>query len=338
MLILAILLFAVLIAYQPAWHGLRIWDDDAHITRPELRSWGGLWRIWFELGATQQYYPLAHSAFWAQAALWGDHLLGYHLLNIVLHALSSFLLVVALRRLSAPGALLAGVVFALHPIQVESVAWMSELKNTLSGVFYFAALLSYLSFDRARRSKPYLLALAFFVLALLTKSVTATLPAGLLVIFWWKRGTLSWERDIRPLLPFFVLGAIAGAFTSWAERSLIGATGSQFNFSPLERLLIAGRAFTFYLRQLLWPADLIFIYPRWKIDAAVWWQYLFPLAVAALIFIAWRFRARTRALSHPSFFSASLLRRRSVLLMSIRSGFHSSQTTSSTWRVRESSH
>jgi protein O-mannosyl-transferase len=294
-LVFAVLLLAVLMVYQPAWYGGKIWDDDAHITRPELRSWGGLWRIWFELGATQQYYPLAHSAFWIEARLWGDRLLGYHLVNIVLHALSSFLIIVILKRLSAPGAVLAGVVFALHPIQVESVAWMSELKNTLSGVFYFAGLLAYLWFDQTRRSRPYLLAALFFVLALLTKSVTATLPVGLLVIFWWKRGALSWDRDVKPLIPFFALAAIAGFFTSWNERSLIGARGAEFDFSPIERLLIAGRSFMFYLHQLLWPADLIFIYSRWKVDAAVWWQYLYPFSVAALILIAWRFRARTRA-------------------------------------------
>src|ERR1700722_10519709 len=227
-------------AYQPAWNGGKIWDDDAHITRPELRSWNGLWRVWFELGATQQYYPLAHSAFWTEAQLWGDHPLGYHLLNIILHTVSSFLIIILLRRLSIPGALLAGVVFALHPIQVESVAWISELKNTLSGVFYFSALLTYLSFDQTRRLRPYLLAALFFVLALLTKTVTATLPAGLLVIFWWKRGSLSWRRDVSPLIPFFVLAAIAGFFTSWAERSLIGATGAEFDFSAMARLLIAG--------------------------------------------------------------------------------------------------
>lgn len=294
-LLFAALLLAVLIAYQPAWNGGRIWDDDAHITRPELRSWNGLWRVWFEPGATQQYYPLAHSAFWIEAQLWGDHMLGYHLLNIILHTVSSFLIIIFLRRLSVPGALLAGVVFALNPIQVESVAWISELKNTLSGVFYFSALLAYLSFDQTRRLRPYLLAALFFVLALLTKTVTATLPAGLLVIFWWKRGSLSWRRDVSPLTPFFVLAAIAGFFTSWAERSLIGATGAEFDFSAMARLLIAGRAFLFYLHQLFWPVNLIFIYPRWKVDAAVWWQYLFPFSAAALILVAWRFRARTRA-------------------------------------------
>ncbi|HVW07984.1 MAG TPA: hypothetical protein VHC90_05350 [Bryobacteraceae bacterium] len=268
-LVFAVLLLAVLIAYQPAWHGARIWDDDAHITRPELRSWGGLWRIWFELGATQQYYPLAHSAFWTEAQLWGDHLLGYHLVNIGLHALSSFLIIIILRRLSVSGALLAGVVFALHPIQVESVAWISELKNTLSGVFYFGALLAYISFDRRRRRAPYLVAALLFILALLTKSVTATLPLGLLVIFWWKRGTLFWRRDVMPLLPFFAVATTAGFFTSWAERSLIGAQGAGFDFSAIDRLLIAGRAFLFYLQQLLLPVDLIFIYPRWNLDTAL---------------------------------------------------------------------
>lgn len=294
-LVFIVLLLAVLIAYRPAWNGGRIWDDDAHITRPELRSLGGLWRIWFEIGATQQYYPLAHSAFWTEAQLWGDHLLGYHLVNIVLHALSSFLIIVILRRLSVPGATLAGVIFALHPIEVESVAWMTELKNTLSGVFYFASLLVYLSFDRTRRSGGYLLAALFFVLALLSKSVTATLPLGLLVIFWWKRGTLSWRRDVTPLIPFFAIAAVAGFFTSWDERSLIGARGAEFNFSAIERLLIAGRSFFFYLGHLLWPADLIFIYPRWRIDAALWWQYLYPALAAALILIAWKVRAKTRS-------------------------------------------
>lgn len=221
--------------------------------------------------------------------------MGYHLVNIVLHAVSAFLVIVILRRLSVPGALLAGIAFALHPIQVESVAWISELKNALSGVFYLAGILEYLSFDRTRRSRPWFLAALFFVLALLTKSVTATLPAALLLIFWWKRGELSWRRDVKPLIPFFAVGAIAGSFTSWVERSRIGAQGAQFDFSPIERVLIAGRAFLFYLYHLLWPANLIFIYSRCKVDAAVWWQYLYPAVVVALILIAWRFRGRTRA-------------------------------------------
>jgi protein O-mannosyl-transferase len=294
-LLLAVLLLAVVAAYQPAWQGGVLWDDDAHITKPELRSWQGLWRIWFELGATQQYYPITHSAFWLQGMLWGDHLLGYHLVNIALHAVSAFLVVLVLRRLSVPGALLAGVAFALHPVQVESVAWMTELKNTLSGVFYFAAVLAYLSFDRSRRSRPYILAAILFVLALLSKSVTATLPAALLVVFWWQRGTISWRRDVLPLVPFFALAVAAGLTTAWVEHTMIGARGADFALSAIERFLIAGRAFVFYLRQSLWPANLVFVYPRWNVDAAVWWQYLYPASVVALLLLAWTFRGRTRA-------------------------------------------
>jgi len=294
-LLLGVLLLAVVVAYQPAWHGGMLWDDDAHVTKSELRSWYGLWRIWFELGATQQYYPVTHSIFWLQSMLWGDHVLGYHLINTALHAVSSFLIVLVLRRLSIPGALLAGVVFALHPVQVESVAWITELKNTLSGVFYFAAALAYLSFDQSRRSRPYAAAAVFFVLALLSKSVTATLPAALLVVSWWKRGAISWRRDVLPLVPFFAAAAIAGLMTAWVERTMIGARGSEFGLSAIERVLIAGRAFAFYLRQSLWPANLVFIYPRWNVDAAVWWQYLFPASVAAALLLAWTLRGRTRA-------------------------------------------
>ena len=162
-------------------------------------------------------------------------------------------------------------------------------------MFYLGGLLAYLSFDRSRRLKPYLLAALFFVLALLSKTVTATLPVALLIIFWWQRGVLSWRRDVRPLIPFFALGIAAGISTSWVERMLIGARGAEFGFSMTERFLIAGRAFLFYLGQLLWPADLIFIYPRWKIDSTVWWQYLYPAAVAVALLLAWKFRNRTRA-------------------------------------------
>ena len=130
-----------------------------------------------------------------------------------------------LRRLAIPGAYLAAAIFALHPVHVESVAWITEQKNTLSAVFYLAAMLVYLRFDQTRKTPWYCWALGLFVLGLLSKTVTATLPAALLVIFWWQRGRLSWRRDVLPLVPFFVLGAAAGVFTAWVERKLIGAEG-----------------------------------------------------------------------------------------------------------------
>jgi tetratricopeptide (TPR) repeat protein len=293
-LFLAALVVAVLFAYQPVWQGGFLWDDDAHVTRPELCSWRGLCHIWFKLGATQQYYPLLHSAFWVEHRLWGDATLGYHIVNILLHATAAVLAFVILRRLAIPGAYLAAAIFALHPVHVESVAWITEQKNTLSAVFYLGAMLCYLRFDQTRRCSLYRWTLGLFCLGLLSKTVTATLPAALLVIFWWQRGRLSWRRDVWPLVPFFALGLVAGLFTAWVERTLIGAEGAAFQLSPIERCLIAGRAVWFYLGKLVWPTPLIFIYPRWDVSQAVWWQYLFPAATILLFALLWALRGRWR--------------------------------------------
>ena len=284
--LLALLLVIVtMMAYMPAWNGTPIWDDNAHLTNPELRSLDGLGRIWTQPGVTQQYYPLLHTLFWLEHQLWGDWPAGYHLLNILLHCTSALLLVRILRQLEIPGAWLAAAIFALHPIQVESVAWISELKNLLSGVFYFGSLLAYLKFDRTRNPAFYAAALVLFTLGLMSKTVIATLPAAILVIFWWKRGKLSLRDDLLPLIPFFLLGTAAGLFTAWAERNLVGAEGSDFNYSITERVLIAGRAIWFYLSKFFWPLDLIFVYPRWQVSQMVWWQYLFPATVLVLLAI-----------------------------------------------------
>lgn len=292
--VFALALFVTLIAYFPALKGNFLWDDVGHVTAPGLQSWSGLFRIWFEPGATQQYYPLLHSAFWLEHQLWGDATFGYHFINVLWHATSACLLVVVLRRLSIPGAMLAGLVFALHPVCVESVAWISEQKNTLSTVFYLAATLAWLRFEDDRRPLRYAVAVLWFVAALLTKTVTATLPCALLVIAWWRRGRLSWRCDVVPLLPWLVLGAVAGFGTAWMEAHDIGASGSDFALSVVERGLLAGRVVWFYLGKLLWPVGLTFFYPRWNIDAGVVWQWFFPLAALAVLVagVWWRRRSR----------------------------------------------
>ncbi len=271
-----------LLAYLPALQGGLLMDDAEHITRPELRSLAGLARIWFEPGATAQYYPLLNTAFWLEYRLWGDAVLGYHLANVFQHALAACLLVAIARRLQLPGALLAGLIFALHPVCVESVAWISEQKNTLSAVFYLAAAFVYLGYDRERTASRYALASALFVVALAAKTVTATLPAALLVVFWWKRGRLEWRRDIAPLLPWFALGIGSGVFTAWFEQRYSGAHGPDFEQTFLERCLIAGRALWFYACSLFWPADLMFINPRWTPDVTIGWHYLYPAGALAL--------------------------------------------------------
>jgi protein O-mannosyl-transferase len=261
-----------------------LWDDAAHVTRADLQSLRGLWHIWFDVGATQQYYPLLHSAFWVEHRLWGGHVLGYHLVNIALHALAACLLVRIVRRLELPGAWLAGLLFALHPLCVESVAWISE-KSVLSGVFYLGAALAYLHFDESRKRSRYWVALGLFVLALLTKTVTATLPGALLVLLWWRRGKLEWK----PLAPFFAIGAAAGLFTAWIERTLVGASGAE---TAVQRVLLAGRVVWFYAAKIVWPMNLTFFYPRWRLDPGVWWQWLFPIGAIAVGVVFWRLRNR----------------------------------------------
>lgn len=295
-----LLLWAALVAYWPAVRGGPIMDDTEHLTAPVLRSLHGLWAIWFHLGATEQYWPLLHSAFWLEYRLWGGAPIGYHLWNVFLHAVSAYLVVLIVRRLRLPGAWLAGMVFALHPVCVESVAWMAEQKSTLSGVFYLGSALTYLHFSETRKRAQYFLALGLFAMAIMSKTVTATLPAVLLVIFWWRNGRLDWRRDVRPLAGWLVVGACAGFFTAWVEREFIRAQGPDFALTALQRLLLPGRVVVSYAGKVLWPVNLMFNYPRWTIDPSQWWQYLYPVGVAVALagcaFLARRYRGPLAAL------------------------------------------
>jgi protein O-mannosyl-transferase len=313
-----ILAVVTMLAYQPAWHGGLLWDDDNCTTPPELRSLDGLRRIWFQPRAIAQYYPLLFSSYWLQQRLLGDWTTGYHLVNLLLHIGCVVLVLKILRFLRIPGAELAAIIFALHPVNVETVAWIAERKNTLSGIFALAATLYYLKFDesrdlevpsrdsstsfhsarndkRHRSRRSYALAIGLFLLGLLSKTAIVTLPLAWLVILWWKRGAISWRRDVVPSIPFFFLAVVAGLVTRWFENTGIGYKATILDLSLLDRCLIAGRAFWFQLGNLLWPSNLMFVYPRWEINAAVWWQYLFPLAVLALLGILWSLRRWSRA-------------------------------------------
>jgi len=290
-----ILAMVTMLAYQPAWHGGLLWDDDNCTTPPELRSLDGLRRIWFVPRAIAQYYPLLFSSYWLQQRLFGDSPTGYHLINLLLHIGCVVLVLKILRFLRIPEAELATMIFALHPVNVETVAWIAERKNTLSGIFALAATLWYLGFDEDRSRRRYALAVGLFLLGLLSKTAIVTLPLAWLVILWWKRGMITWRRDIAPLLPFFFISAAAGLVTYWLEHSSIGYRGRTLDLSLLDRCLIAGRAFWFQLGHLAWPSNLMFVYPRWQINAHVWWQYLFPLGLLALLAGLWSVRRWSRA-------------------------------------------
>jgi tetratricopeptide (TPR) repeat protein len=270
----ALLFGATFAAYLPAIHGAFTTDDLDYVTAPFLRSLRGLWLIWTGGIVHQFWWPILHTAFWVEHRLWGDAVEGYHLTGLLLHITAAYLVVAIMRRLGLPGPWLAGLLWALHPVCVESVAWIAEQKNTLSTVFYLASALVYLDFDKSRKPARYFAALGLFALALLSKSVTATLPAALLVIFWWRRGRLDWKLDIRPLIPWLAIGASYGVFTSWAERRYTGAVGPDFALTMGARCLLAARVVWFYALKLLWPADLTFWYRHWTVDPAQWPQYL----------------------------------------------------------------
>jgi len=309
-----LIILLTLLAYIPAMRGGYIWDDNAHITdNATLRSSDGLAKIWFEPKVLPQYYPLVHTTFWVEYHLWQLHPFGYHLVNVLLHALNAILLLLVLRYLRVPGAWLAAAFFALHPVHVESVAWITERKNVLSSFFYLSSVLAYLRFanvtgdpantalssdldpltsDNSNRSWGfYAFSLFLFLCALLSKTVTSSLPAAILLVLWWKRDRIRW-RDILALIPYFVVGALFGLTTVWLEKYHVGAQGEEWALSFLDRCLVAGRALWFYAGKLVWPYKLTFIYPRWQIDAGLWWQYLFPAAAVAVIFILWVMRRR----------------------------------------------
>lgn len=298
------LVLLVFLAYLPAARLGYIWDDDQYVLNNlTLRSLAGLRQLWLDPTATPQYYPLVHSSFWLEYQLWRLAPAGYHLVNVGLHALAVWLLWRLLRRLAVPGAWLTAALFAVHPIEVETVAWITERKNLLAGVCYLGALLlawRWLDESGAARLSlrargwAWLGSFVLFVLAMLSKTISCSLPAVLLVLLWWQG---QWRRErawrlAAALAPFFAVGLALAWLTVRLEREHVGASGFEWDFSLAERVLIAGRALCFYLRQLLLPHDFVFIYPRWEVSGDAPWQYLFPLAVLALAAGLWQGRRR----------------------------------------------
>jgi tetratricopeptide (TPR) repeat protein len=309
-LLASLLIVATFVAYQPVWHAGFVWDDDAWTTGISvlLRDFSGLRRMWCQLSALQQYYPLSGTTFWLDYHLWSFRPLPYHLENVLLHAFAALLFWVLLRRLQSPGAWFAAAIFALHPVMVESVAWVTERKNVLSLVLYLGALLAYGRFTRfwndehncasstegvSQRDWPaYALALTLFSAAMLAKVTAFSLPPVLLLVGWWKRGRIRWREDVVPVLPFLALALGLGLLIAWLEWHQVGAIGSEWAIPFPERCLIAGRVFWFYIGKLVWPANLCFVYPRWELDAGSWKQWLYPITAGATLVALWLARKR----------------------------------------------
>jgi protein O-mannosyl-transferase len=293
-----VLVLATIAVYRPAWHGGFIWDDDYYVTKnPLLTASDGLWRIWFSLDSPSQYFPLVYSMFRFERAWWGLDPTGYHWVNILLHVANALLLWRLLWRLQIPGAWLAAAIFALHPVQVESVAWIAERKNVLMGFFFLLTLLAWIRFldePTSRRRIFFALALISYALALFAKSTACTLPAALLVILWWRKDTINWRRLFQ-VIPFLLFAVAMGLAAVWWERYHQGTRGALFALGPVERLLVASHAIWFYLGKLFWPFDLTFSYPRWDIHVADAFAYGWSLAIVgacAAIYFARRVAGR----------------------------------------------
>jgi tetratricopeptide (TPR) repeat protein len=289
---------ATAMTYRLVWHGGFIWDDDRYVTHNHLLTApDGLRRIWFSLDAPSQYFPLAYTVLRIERSLWDLQPAGYHWVNIFLHLGNALLVWRILLRLKVPGAWLAAGIFALHPVQVESVAWISELKNVLMGFFFLLTLLAWVEYVDAtseRRRVFYLAALFFCVLALFAKSTACTLPAALLLILWLKKKPIG-RRALFEVVPFVLLALGVGSLAVWWEKYHQG-TRVLVSLAPIDRLLVATHAIWFYLSKIFWPSDLTFIYPQWKIDPANLFDYvwLLMLAVAGVaIYFGRRFFGRS---------------------------------------------
>jgi tetratricopeptide (TPR) repeat protein len=291
-----LLMGLTVVAYLPALHNGFIWDDDAWLMKNQtLYGWSGLHELWFNPLALQQYYPITGTIFWIEYQLWRFDPFGYHTVNVLLHGANAVLFALIMRKLRLPAPWFAAAIFAVHPVMVESVAWITEIKNTLSTAFFLGSVLSYLRFENLeeretpREWKWIGFSLVLFLCALLSKSVTCTLPVVLAILIWWKRPRLR-SADFIPLVPYFFLAIPLALLTAWLEAHHVGATGPEWALSGMQRVTLAGRVVCFYFAKLVWPADLAFIYPRWRLENV--WFLLFPTTLLGGLAFLWTLRRR----------------------------------------------
>lgn len=297
----ALLALGVFAVYWPALHGGFLFDDDSLLTSsPFVKSANGLARLWFTTEPID-YWPLTNTTFWVEWRLWGESPTGYHITNLLLHTGAAVLLWRVLRRLAVPGAWLAAAIFAIHPVNVQSVAWIAQRKNVLSMVWYLASILLYLRDESVRSPRAitrfYWFSLLAFVLALLSKGSVAMLPGALLLLAWWRRGTVN-RSDLLRVAPFLAVAVAMTAVNVWFQMRMPGGTR---DVALLERALGAPAVVWFYLSKALVPWPLLFMYQQWSVHAADprWWL---PAAAAVLATVAlWRVRA------HPAGRAALLI-------------------------------
>ncbi len=279
----------VFISYFPAINGGFIWDDDTFLTdNPIMAKPDALKRFWVTTEAPD-YFPLVSTTLWLQRLIWGLNPMGYHIFNIVLHAFNGVMLWLILYKLRFRSAWLAAAIFAVHPVHVESVAWITEIKNLQSTFFFMLSLICYLNFTNSQRKQWYLFSVIFFFMALLSKTSVVMLPILLLLYHWWSDGSLKKEILLNTI-PFFTFSVFFSAVTIWFQYNRAGAVGEPWSTGFLERILVAGRAVWFYMGKLVFPFDLMFIYPHWSMEPQKLSSYMPTVALILLIVFFWNKR------------------------------------------------
>lgn len=290
MLRIALIVGAGFWAFSPALNGDWLWDDDLLISQNALiHDPAGLWKIWFQPDRHLLYFPLTASVEWFEWRLWHDQTLGYHVINVVLHLTGSLLVWRVFHRLGLKLAWLGGLIFAIHPINVESVAWMAELKNTLSLPLFLLAVCAFLDFDERRKPKDYLLALGLFVAAMFAKTTMMMFPVVSLLYAWWKRGRIGWG-DLKLSVPFLAVSVAFGFLTlHFLHRSADAVNIPEGGL--LSHLACAGLAISFYFSKCFLPLQQMPIYPRWDVDPPLFTQFLpYPILIGVLL---WCWSKRT---------------------------------------------
>ncbi|MGZ5544230.1 MAG: tetratricopeptide repeat protein, partial [Limisphaerales bacterium] len=294
----AALLAITFLIYLPSLHGGKIFDDDIMLN-PLVQSPKGLYDIWFK-AMTPDYFPLTFSSLWLEYRFWGDNMFGYHVTNVLLHAISAILLWRVLRTMKVPGAWLAAMVFAVHPVNVESVAWISQRKNALAMPFFLATILFYLkSKAQSGNIKYYVLSLVSFALALSSKTAVVPLPVVLLLVDSWQgrdavATKLTTVSTLKRVAPYFALSLIFGLITLWFQRHRVIGVEEVQTGSMAARLATAGWALWFYLYKTFVPLNLVFVYPRWQILPNHILTWLPLVAFVGIAVAIWRWRKRMR--------------------------------------------
>lgn len=304
-----LIVFLTALAYFPITQAGYIWDDDKYLSENALVKPEAKFKEIWTSTRTPQYYPMVFTSFALEYKIWKDNPLGYHLVNLAIHIANSILLALVLKALGIEIYWFIALIFAIHPIQVESVAWITQRKNVLSLFFFLSSLTYYLKFHDSKlenneNKKLYYLSFLLFVLALLSKTTACSLPVIILLILHYKNRSIKFDEFFQ-MIPFLGTGLILGLNTAWIEKTRVGAVGKEFDFSFLQRILIASKSSLFYIQKALLPYPLMFNYPKWQIQNAKiidFWPLLLILLIATIIFVCWK-----KGIRAPLYLSAAYL-------------------------------